>query len=333
MAKIVVLGAGAFGISLAIVAAESGHNVIMWSAFEKEVEDLIRDREHKIKLPGVIIPEEIEFTADMSCVEGADMVIVGVPSMFVRSVVKQAAPYITENMIVVNTSKGIEDGTYLRMSEVIKQEVKNVSVVIISGPSHAEELARKMPTTVSAASDDSKAAYFVQDILSSKYLRIYINDDIIGCELGGSLKNIIALCAGVCDGLGYGDNTIAALMTRGLTEIARLGLAMGAKLETFAGLTGLGDLIVTCTSVHSRNRRAGTLIGQGISPDEAVKRVGTVEGYYCCKAAYELSRRVNVEMPITEQLYKVLFENCDVNKPLSELMSRPKKHEREKNII
>lgn len=327
MAKIIVLGAGAFGISLAIISAESGHEVVLWSAFESEIEDIRRDGEHKVKLPGISIPKEIKLTSDISEISGSDMVIMGVPSVFVRKIARQAAPYITENMIIVNTSKGLEDESYLRMSEVIKEEIKNVPVVALSGPSHAEELAKKIPTTVSVASDNSEAACFVQDILSNRIFRIYINDDVIGCELGGSLKNIIALCAGICDGLGYGDNTIAALMTRGITEIARLGVAMGANLETFFGLSGIGDLIVTCTSLHSRNRRAGTLIGQGISPDEAVKRVGTVEGYYCCRAAYGLSRKMNVEMPITEQLYKVLFENGDINEPLKSLMNRPKKHE------
>lgn len=329
MSKIVILGAGAFGISIAIMAAESGHCVTMWSAFESEVESINRDREHKEKLPGVKIPEEITFTTDMSCINGADMVVIGVPSIFVRNVVKQARPFITPEMIIVNTSKGLEDVTYLRMSEVIREEIKDSPIVALSGPSHAEEVSRKIPTTISAASEDEKAAMKVQETLSNGALRIYLNDDVIGCELGGALKNIIALCAGICDGLGYGDNTIAALMTRGITEIARLGVAMGARLDTFFGLTGIGDLIVTCTSLHSRNRRAGTLIGKGVSPDEAVKQVGTVEGYYCCKAAYGLALKMNVEMPITQELFKVLFEGGDVNVPLRSLMSRPTKHERE----
>lgn len=333
MSKIVILGAGAFGISIAIMAAEAGHSVTIWSVFESEVESILSIREHKEKLPGVKIPESIGFTSDISCISGSDMVVIGVPSIFVRNVVKQAAPYITPEMIVVNTSKGLEDGTYLRMSQVIREEISDSPIVVLSGPSHAEEVARKMPTTISAASEDEKAAATVQETLSNGCLRIYLNDDVTGCELGGSLKNIIALCAGICDGLGYGDNTIAALMTRGITEIARLGVAMGARLDTFFGLTGIGDLIVTCTSLHSRNRRAGTLIGKGVSPDDAVKQVGTVEGYYCCKAAYGLSRKMNVEMPITEELYKILFENGDVNKPLASLMSRPSRHEREQTLV
>ena len=329
MSKIVILGTGAFGISIAIMAVESGHSVTMWSAFESEVESIIRDGEHKDKLPGVKIPSEIKFTSDISCVADAEMVVIGVPSIFVRSVVKQAAPYIRPDMIIVNTSKGLEDGTYLRMSEVIREEVKDVPIVVLSGPSHAEEVSRKIPTVISAASEDEKAAMAVQETFSNSVLRIYLNDDVTGCEIGGSLKNIIALCAGICDGLGYGDNTIAALMTRGVTEIARLGVAMGARLDTFFGLTGIGDLIVTCTSLHSRNRRAGTLIGKGVSPEEAVKQVGTVEGYYCCKAAYGLAQKMNVEMPITAQLFKILFENGDINDPIKALMSRPCKHERE----
>lgn len=333
MAKIVVLGAGGFGISLAIMSVESGHDVMLWSVFQSEIDMIALDREHKQKLPGVKIPDSIKLTADMSCISGADIVIIGVPSVFVRNVVRQASEYITENMVIVNTSKGLEDVDYLTMSRVIREEIKNVPIVVLSGPSHAEELARKVPTTIVAASDDMKAAEYVQDTLSNNYMRIYLNDDVIGCELGGALKNIIAVCAGICDGIGYGDNTIAALMTRGITEISRLGVAMGARLDTFFGLTGIGDLIVTCTSEHSRNRRAGTLIGQGISPQEAVERVGTVEGYYCCKAAYGLSRRLGVEMPITEQLYKVLFENCDISVPLKELMARPTKHESEEKIF
>ncbi|MBQ9981858.1 MAG: NAD(P)-dependent glycerol-3-phosphate dehydrogenase [Oscillospiraceae bacterium] len=333
MAKIVVLGAGGFGISLAIMSVESGHDVTLWSVFQSEIDMIALDREHKQKLPGVKIPDSIKLTADMSCISGADIVIIGVPSVFVRNVVKQASEYITENMVIVNTSKGLEDVDYLTMSRVIREEIKNVPIVVLSGPSHAEELARKVPTTIVAASDDMKAAEYVQDTLTNNYMRIYLNDDVIGCELGGALKNIIAVCAGICDGIGYGDNTIAALMTRGITEISRLGVAMGARLDTFFGLTGIGDLIVTCTSEHSRNRRAGTLIGQGISPQEAVERVGTVEGYYCCKAAYGLSRRLGVEMPITEQLYKVLFENCDISVPLKELMARPTKHESEEKIF
>ena len=231
-----------------------------------------------------------------------------------------------------NTSKGLENGTLKLISDVIKEEVPQAPAVILSGPSHAEEVARGIPTTVVAASESNDAAVYVQDIMSSNVFRIFINNDVIGCEIGGALKNIIALCAGICDGLNYGDNTKAALMTRGITEIGRLGVALGALPSTFGGLTGIGDLIVTCTSMHSRNRRAGILIGQGVSPQEAVKIVGTVEGYNCCKVALELARKTGVSMPITEQLNEILFNNGSVKDALDNLMSRPKKFETEQFI-
>lgn len=327
MAKITVLGAGGFGISLAVTAFAAGHDVAIWSAIPSELEAIRRDGEQRQKLPGVQIPKEIALCEEISCISGSDIVIFGIPSPFVRSTAKLAARYITNNMIVVNSGKGLEDGSLKRLSVVLEEEITNASIVVLSGPSHAEELAVRQPTTITAASVCRTAAETVQDALSTSYFRIYINDDLVGCELGGALKNIIALAAGICDGLGYGDNTKAALMTRGMYEIARLGIAMGAKCETFSGLTGLGDLIVTCCSMHSRNRRAGILIGQGTAPDEAVKQVGTVEGYYCCRVAYELSRSTGIEMPITEKLYSVLFEGKDIKAAVPELMSRPKRHE------
>ena len=230
-------------------------------------------------------------------------------------------------MVIVNTGKGLEEGSLKTLSEVISEEVKTDKLVVLSGPSHAEEVARCIPTTIVAASENTEAAVWVQEQLGNSSLRIYLNNDVKGCELGGALKNIIALCAGIWDGMGYGDNTKAALMTRGIHEIARLGKACGAEPETFSGLTGIGDLIVTCTSMHSRNRRAGILIGQGVSPQEAVDIVGTVEGYFCCKAAYALSRRIGVEMPITEQLNEVLFNGGDVREALGTLMNRPQAYE------
>ncbi len=244
-----------------------------------------------------------------------------------RGVAKEAKPYIDEHMTVVNTGKGLEEGSLKRLSEVIEEELGIKDLVVLSGPSHAEEVARCVPTTMACASKNPEAAKYIQSELGNSFLRLYLNDDVIGCELGGALKNIIALCCGICDGMGYGDNTKAALMTRGIHEIARLGKACGAKVETFSGLTGIGDLIVTCTSMHSRNRRAGILIGQGISPEEAVKRVGTVEGYCCCNAAYQLAKKMGVEMPITEQLNKVLFEGGDVRDALGKLMNRPQIYE------
>ncbi len=329
MAKFTVLGMGGFGLALAVMLDNNGHSVNVWSAFESEIEDIKRDGENKKKLPGVKIKDSITLTSDISTVSDSDVVIFGVPTGFVRSVAKQAAPFITENTVILNTSKGLEDKTFKRMSEVLHEELPNSPIVILTGPSHAEEVGIGMPTTVVVASDNSKYSDYIQSIMSNIALRIYINDDVVGSELGGSLKNIIALCAGICDGMGFGDNTKAALMTRGITEIARLGVKMGGKRDTFAGLSGIGDLIVTCTSMHSRNRRAGILIGQGVSPDEAVKQIGTVEGYTCTKVAYELSQSVGVVMPITEQCYNVLFNGLDPKTALRNLMGRPKGHETE----
>ena len=328
MAKIVILGSGGFGLSLAIMAEHcGGHEVTVWSKFQSEIDEIRSHGEHIHKLPGVPVSESIAMTSDISCVKGCDMLIFGIPSSFVRDVAREAAPYIDDNMVVVNTGKGLEEGSLKTLSEVISEEVKTDKLVVLSGPSHAEEVARCIPTTVVAASVNHEAAEYVQKQFCNSYMRIYLNDDVKGCEIGGALKNIIALCVGVCDGLGYGDNTKAALMTRGIHEIARLGKAAGADERTFSGLTGIGDLIVTCTSMHSRNRRAGILIGQGVSPQEAVERVGTVEGYFCCKAAYDLAQRLGVEMPITEQLNEVLFNGGDVRAALTNLMNRPLNYE------
>ena len=328
MADIVILGSGGFGLSLAVMAQKiGGHNVTVWSKFQQEIDEIRKHGEHIQKLPGVPVSEKIALTSDISCIKGCDMLIFGIPSSFLRDVARLAKPYITDDMVVVNTGKGLEDKTFKRLSEVIHEEVSTSKLAVLSGPSHAEEVARCIPTTMVAASENHDAAEYVQNQLGNRFLRIYLNNDVIGCEIGGSTKNIIALCAGICDGMNYGDNTKAALMTRGIHEIARLGGAMGAKPVTFSGLTGIGDLIVTCTSMHSRNRRAGILIGQGVSPEEAVERVGTVEGYYCCKATYELSRKINVEMPITEQLYKVLFMGGNPKEALDELMERPQVYE------
>ncbi len=324
MANIVILGSGGFGLAIALLAERTGrHRVTVWSKFQSEIDDIRKHGEHVQKLPGVPISETIAMTSDISCAKDAELLIFGIPSSFVRDVAREAAPYISESTIIANTGKGLEDVTFKTLSEVIEEETHSKNIVCLSGPSHAEEVARCIPTTIVAASKNTEAAMYVQAQLSNEVMRIYINDDVIGCELGGALKNIIALCAGICDGLGYGDNTKAALMTRGIHEISRLGKACGANPLTFTGLTGIGDLIVTCTSMHSRNRRAGILIGQGVSPDDAVKQVGTVEGYFCCKAAYALAKKVGVEMPITEQLYDVLFNGGDVREKLGKLMGRP----------
>ena len=327
MAKIVILGSGGFGLILAIMAEHCGHDVTVWSKFQSEIDDIRSHGEHVQKLPGVPVSESIAMTSDISCIKGCEVLIFGIPSSFVRDVAKSAAPYVDDNMVIVNTGKGLEEGSLKTLSEVIKEEIHTDKLVVLSGPSHAEELARCVPTTIVAASENHDAAELVQREFGNSYLRIYLNDDVKGCEIGGALKNIIALCVGICDGLGYGDNTKAALMTRGIHEIARLGKACGANIATFSGLTGIGDLIVTCTSMHSRNRRAGILIGQGVSPEEAVERVGTVEGYFCCKAAYDLAKRLGVEMPITEQLNEVLFNGGDVRLALGALMNRPQNYE------
>ena len=328
MANVIILGSGGFGLALAVCLNSSGHDVTVWSKFRSEIDDIRRDGENKAKLPGVHISSKINLTDDISQIRGKELVIFGIPVSFVRDVAKEAAPYIDEKAVVVNTGKGLESGSLKRMSEVISEETHKPTVVL-TGPSHAEEVALGMPTTVVVAANSHEDAVFVQDIMSSSTLRIYLNDDVLGCEIGGAFKNIIALCAGICDGMELGDNTKAALMTRGIWEISRLGIEMGGKVETFAGLTGVSDLIVTCTSMHSRNRRAGILIGQGVSPEEAVKRVGTVEGYFCTAAAYELSKKYGVCMPITEQCYHILFKGTSPQDALHSLMSRPKRSENE----
>lgn len=331
MSKITILGSGGFGLSLAIMCDKMEHEVTVWSKFQDEIDALRRTGELRAKLPGAVISDKVKLTTDPACVRGADIVIIGIPTQFVAEVCETVKPYMEEKAVIVSTSKGFENGTQRRMSEVVGSILTN-KIVVLSGPSHAEEIARGMPTTVVAACNELDYAYYIQDELSNKTLRIYTNTDVIGCEVGGSLKNAIALASGVVDGMGFGDNTKAALMTRGLTEIARIGVAMGAKEETFSGLTGLGDLIVTCTSMHSRNRRAGILIGQGVPADEAIRRTGTVEGYLCTKNAYPLVKKLGVDAPIIEQLYKVLFDNVPPKAALSELMNRPMKHESEEGL-
>jgi len=331
MANIFVLGSGGFGTALAVMAHKYGQKVTLWSAFQEEIDEIRFYGENKKKLPGVAVGIAIELTTDISLVKDADIAILAVPSFAVRAVAKQLAANITPKTVVVNVAKGLEADTLKCFSDVIEEELPYNPVVVLSGPSHAEEIARGVPTTVVASSKDRASAEYIQEILGNETLRIYVNDDITGVELGGALKNIIALCAGICDGMGLGDNAKAALMTRGLAEIGRLGVAMGAKHETFAGLTGVGDLIVTCTSMHSRNRRAGILIGQGLSAEEAADRVGmVVEGIHAAKAAYQLAKKMKVEMPIVEQLYQVICEGQDVRLALKNLMGRAQRHEDEK---
>jgi len=332
MAKITVLGGG-FGTALAVMLyTTQQHEITIWSALPEEIEAMRRDGEQKEKLPGVKIPNGIALTTDLSVVDDSDLVLFAIPSAYVRETCQKVAPHVKEGTVIVNAGKGIEEDSLKLLSTVFAEEIPNGAYVVLTGPSHAEEVGRNIPTSVVAASSNKMAAYLVQEWFSSPTFRVYINDDVTGCELGGALKNVIALCAGISDGLGYGDNTKAMLMTRGLHEIERLGSALGSRANTFAGLTGLGDLIVTCTSMHSRNRRAGILIGQGVNPADAVAQVGTVEGYYCCRAAHGLARRYDVEMPFTDGLYRILFENVNVKDAVQSLLDRPKKHEYEKLI-
>lgn len=323
MYKITILGSGGWGLALACTCDRLGHDVTVWSAFSDEIETIRRTGELKAKLPGVQIPKTVGLTTDISCVGGADIVLVGIPSAFVRSVCEQAKPYVSAESILVSTAKGLEDGSLKRMSEIIGEVFPEHRIVVMSGPSHAEELGLGIPTAVAVASSDVSAAEFIQQAFSDNTLRLYVNNDVIGCEIGGAVKNVIALCCGLTDGLGLGDNTKAALITRGLSEITRLGVALGGKRSTFAGLAGLGDLVVTCTSIHSRNYRAGVLIGKGTAPSEAVRQVGTVEGYACAKATLGLANKLGVSMPITEEINEILFDGQPARQAINDLMSRP----------
>ena len=323
MAKITVLGSGGWGMALGLSAYNCGHSVTLWSPFENEVEMLKNTRTNEKLLKGVYLPDDIDITSDMSLVEGSLLTVIAVPSIAVRSVAKQLSAFKNFGIIVC-LSKGLEDGTYKRLSEVISEENPDSAVVVLSGPSHAEEVARKIPTSLVAASNSLTAASIVQDELSNEFLRIYTSDDMTGVELGGAIKNVIAICAGICDGLKLGDNSKAALITRGLAEMSKLGVKMGANERTFAGLSGIGDLIVTCTSVHSRNNRFGKLVGSGTDVKTALEQVGTVEGYYACNIAYALAKKYNVSMPIVETCYGVLYGGKTTDTVVKELMLRPK---------
>ncbi|NMA66018.1 MAG: NAD(P)H-dependent glycerol-3-phosphate dehydrogenase [Clostridiaceae bacterium] len=331
MSRISIIGAGSWGVSLSILLSGNGHEVKVWSLFQEEIDLLNKHREHKDKLPGIKIPDSVQFTSDIEeCLKDREYIVIVVPSQTVRATSKLLAPYLSENDIVVICSKGLEENTGLRLSQVVLSEIPAVNVVALYGPSHAEEVATGTPTTVVAASENIDAAIKVQDIFMSPNFRVYTSSDIIGAEIGSALKNVIALCAGISDGLGYGDNSKAALVTRGITEIARLGTAMGANAKTFSGLTGIGDLIVTCTSKHSRNWQAGNLIGQGYSVEEAQKKVRmVVEGVSATRAAKELSEKYKVNMPIIQEAYSILFENKDCRQAVNDLMTRSRKHETE----
>ena len=326
--KVAVVGSGAWGTALAIRLCNNGHDVTMWT-FETELIDKMRHDRENPRLPGTVLPEKMQISGDYGCVAGCKIVVVACPSFPIRSVCRGIAPYLDEDAVLVSVAKGIEEGTRLRMSQVVQQETGK-SVVVLTGPSHAEEVALDMPTGLLAACEDRDLAELVQDTFMSDTLRIYTSPDAVGAELGAALKNVIALCAGVTDGLSYGDNTKAMLMTRGLTEVARLGVALGAHKDTVAGLSGVGDLIVTCTSMHSRNRRAGILIGQGKTPEQAMEAVGAVvEGYYATKSAYQLAKSLNVDMPIIQAAYAVLYEGKEAAQVVSALLHRSKKTESE----
>jgi glycerol-3-phosphate dehydrogenase (NAD(P)+) len=335
--KIGILGAG-FGLALGVMFYKYGHSVTIWSNSKREIAVLQADNENRLKLPGVIIPAGVRLTADPTELSDSDIIISSVPTFACRDALTAVRGFIRPDAVIVNTSKGFEagkDGALpLRMSEVAAEIMPENPCVVITGPSHAEEVGMGVPTAVTAASVDESAMLMIENELSNEVFRIYHNEDIIGCELGGALKNIIALACGICDGLAkkhpIGDNTKAALMTRGLSEMARLGVALGAKPATFAGLSGLGDLIVTCTSMHSRNRRAGILIGEGGLPADAVAKTGTVEGFFCTKQTMEYSKKLRVPMPITEQTYNILYGETKPIDALTMLMERPTKEENDR---
>lgn len=329
MADITIIGAGSWGIALATVLNKNGHNVTIWSIVKSEIEMLKEHHEHKDKLPGVILDDSIVFTDDiLTASKDKDLFVMAVPSPYTRSTSHLFAPYIEKDKIIVNVAKGIEEDTLDTLTEIIKEEIPQAKTAVLSGPSHAEEVSRGIPTTCVVGADNKESAEYIQNLFMNEYFRVYTSPDVLGIELGGALKNVVALAAGIADGLGYGDNTKAALITRGIHEITRLGLAMGGKIESFTGLTGIGDLIVTCASMHSRNRRAGILIGQGKTMQEAMDEVKmVVEGVYSAKAAMKLAKKYNVEVPIIEQVNLILFEDKKASEALKDLMGRDKKAE------
>ncbi len=329
MSKVSVIGAGSWGTALAILLEKNGHHVTLWSHREEEAKELAKNREHRTKLPGVHIPEGIVITGDLeNALREKEVIVFAVPSVAVRSTAKKVSPYVKKGQLIVNVAKGIEEITLMTLTDIIEEEIPWAKGCVLSGPSHAEEVSRGLPTTCVVGAKDKETAEFLQNIFMSPVFRVYISPDILGIELGGALKNVIALAAGTADGLGYGDNTKAALITRGITEIARLGIAMGAKADTFYGLSGIGDLIVTCASKHSRNRKAGYFMGQGRSMRQAMDEVNmVVEGVYSAKAGLALSQKYKVEMPIIEQVNKVLFEGKAPADAVRELMVRDKKIE------
>ena len=331
MVKMSVIGSGGWGIALAILLHKNGHNLTIWSFDKKEAEELKINRQNKTKLPNILLPEDIKVTDNLKeAVDNKDILVLAVPSKAIRSVSKSLKDIIKDNQIIVNVAKGLEEDTLKTMTDIIEEELKekNPQVAVLSGPSHAEEVGKGIPTTCVVSAHNKELTLYLQNIFMNPSFRVYTSPDMIGVEIGGALKNVIALAAGIADGLNYGDNTKAALITRGIKEISSLGVAMGGEQSTFYGLTGLGDLIVTCASMHSRNRRAGILLGQGKTLDEAIKEVNmVVEGVYSAKSALMAAKKYNVEIPIIEQVNAVLFENKNAAEAVNELMIRDKKLE------
>lgn len=329
MAKIGIIGAGSWGIALSVLLHNNGHTITVWSALPQEIEQLKACHEHKEKLPGVKLAEDILFTADLSnAVKEMDILVLAVPSSFTRETAHCMAGFVENGQIIVNVAKGIEEATLMTLSQVIEDEIPQADVAVLSGPSHAEEVGKGIPTTIVVGASSRATAEKIQNIFMSDVFRVYTSPDVLGIELGAALKNVVALAAGIADGLGYGDNTKAALITRGMAEISRLGMAMGGKFETFSGLSGIGDLIVTCASMHSRNRRAGILIGQGKTMEEAMAEVKmVVEGVFSTKAAMALAEKYHVELPIIEQVHEVLFCGKAAADAVKDLMIRDKKIE------
>lgn len=329
--KVAVLGAGSWGTAIATVLQNNGHQVSLWMRNKEQASKISQSRMNLKYLPETMLSDQIIIETDMNRVlDHAQTVVLAVPTQQIRSVLQSWGHFIPSEALIINLAKGIEKSSYCKISEIVSEELGERSYAVVSGPSHAEEVAKRMPTTLVAASRSKKLAERAQDLFMNPYLRVYTNPDVTGVELAGALKNVIAFGAGIADGIGYGDNARAALITRGITEIARLGQAMGASINTFAGLAGIGDLIVTCTSMHSRNRRAGILIGEGKSLDESLNSVGmVVEGVFTASAAYELAKRYAVDMPITSAIYHVIYEQQDVQEAVRELMTRQRKNEME----
>ena len=329
MANAGVLGAGSWGTALSVLLHDNGHQVTVWSIDENEVKMLKEKREHELKLPGVKLAEDMVITGDMEeAIRGKDFLVLAVPSPYTRSTARNMKPFVAEGQIIVDVAKGIEESTLMTLSRQIEEELPQADVAVLSGPSHAEEVGRRLPTTCVIGAKTRKTAEYLQSMFINRVFRVYTSPDILGIELGGSLKNVIALAAGIADGLGYGDNTKAALITRGIAEIARLGVKMGGKIESFTGLTGIGDLIVTCASVHSRNRKAGYLIGKGMTMQAAMDEVKmVVEGVYSAKAAAKLAEKYEVSMPIVEEVNNVLFKGKSPAQAVDDLMQRESRSE------